>query len=118
MAKRFRFCARIVANQLRQTYPTRRIRVEGHSDSQAITGDLQKQYPSNWELSCARAAAVVRALADASGLDAAQFVAVGYGATDPVASNETAAGRQRNRRVRIAILPTPREVSRPFETSW
>jgi chemotaxis protein MotB len=53
-----------------------------------------------------------------SGIDAAQFVAVGYGATDPVASNETRAGRKRNRRVRIAVLPTPRDYARPFEMSW
>jgi chemotaxis protein MotB len=109
---------RIVANQLRQTYPNREIRVEGHSDSQPLSEEMKEKYPSNWELSCARASAVVRTLASVSGLDGTQFVAVGYGATDPVASNETATGRQRNRRVRVAVLPTPRDYSRPFETTW
>jgi len=108
----------VVADQLRQTYPDRAFRVEGHSDSQALSETLQETFPSNWELSSARAAAVVRRLTETRGLDEAQFVTVGYGATDPVASNETASGRRRNRRVRIAVLPTPRDYSRPFETSW
>lgn len=107
-----------VAAQIRQAYPDRRIRVEGHSDDTPLGGSLKERYPSNWELSTARASAVVRTLIDLSGLDTGQFVAVGYSATDPVASNETASGRRRNRRVRIAVLPTPREFQRPFETSW
>ncbi|PSQ68649.1 MAG: hypothetical protein BRD26_07865, partial [Bacteroidetes bacterium QH_1_64_81] len=64
------------------------------------------------------ATTVVRHLIENSDVGPAQFVAVSYGATDPVASNETARGRRRNRRVRIAVLPPPRDYSRPFETSW
>lgn len=107
-----------VAAQLRNAYPQRLVRVEGHSDDVPIRGALQEQYPSNWELSTARAAAVVRALIDLSGLNADQFVAVGYSDTRPVASNDTASGRRRNRRVRIAVMPAPRDYTRPFETSW
>jgi chemotaxis protein MotB len=106
------------AAQLRQTYPNRTIRVEGHSDATPVGDSLRRQFPTNWELSTARAAAVVRALIDLSGLDASQFVALGYGDTRPRAGNETESGRRRNRRVRIAVLPTPRDYSRPFETSW
>lgn len=103
---------------LQTVYPRRAIRVEGHADDTPLSEELQKQFPTNWELSAARATAVVRYLSANSDLDPVQFVAVSYGATDPVASNETTRGRQRNRRVRIAVLPPPRDYSRPFETSW
>ncbi len=107
-----------VISHLQTTYPTRTIRVEGHTSNTPLSDELQKKFASNWELSAARATTVVRHLIENSDLDPAQFVAVGYGATDPVASNETAQGRRRNRRVRIAVLPPSREYSRPFETSW
>lgn len=107
-----------VAEQLRRVYPDRRIRIEGHADPSPLGESLQEQFPTNWELSSARASAVLRRLQEMTGIDAAQFVAVGYGATDPIASNETRAGRKRNRRVRIAVLPTPRDYARPFEMSW
>lgn len=106
------------AAQLRQTYPERTVRVEGHSDNTPLGPSLQDTYPTNWELSAARASAVVRALIDLSGLDANQFVALGYGDTRPLVSNDTESGRKRNRRVRIAVLPPPRDYTRPFETSW
>ena len=109
---------RPIIAHLRAAYPTRTIRVEGHTSDTPLSEALQKQFASNWELSAVRATAVMRHLIEQSDFDPAQFVAVGYGATDPVASNETARGRRRNRRVRIAVLPPPRDYSRPFETSW
>jgi chemotaxis protein MotB len=107
-----------VIKHLQGAYPRRTIRVEGHADDTPLSEELQKRFASNWELSAARATTVVRHLIAESDLDPAQFVAVGYGATDPVASNKLARGRRRNRRVRIAVLPPPRDYSRPFETSW
>lgn len=107
-----------VIEHLQAVYPARTIRVEGHADDTPLSEELQNQFPSNWELSTARATAVVRHLIEHSDLDPTQFVAVGYGATEPVASNETVRGRRRNRRVRIAVLPPPRDYSHPFETSW
>jgi chemotaxis protein MotB len=107
-----------LAAQLRQTYPNREIRVEGHSDNTPLGESLQEQFPSNWELSTARASAVVRALIEMSGLPSDQFIAVGYGASRPVASNETQSGRRANRRIRVAVLPVPRDYTRPFEMSW
>jgi chemotaxis protein MotB len=107
-----------VAAQLRTTYPGRAIRVEGHSDNVPVGPDLAERYPSNWELSGARATTVVRTLVEMTELAADQFVAVAYGSTRPIASNDSERGRQRNRRVRIAVLPVPRDVTRPFETSW
>lgn len=109
---------RAVIAHLQAAYPRRTIRVEGHASDTPLSDELRKQFASNWELSAARATAVVRHLIENSDLGRAQFVAVSYGATDPVASNETARGRGRNRRVRIAVLPPPRDYSRPFETAW
>lgn len=110
---------RPVIARLQRTYPARTIRVEGHTDDVPLGDELQKRFDSNWELSCARATTVVRHLVAHSTLAPTQFIAVGYGATDPVGSNDTAMGRRRNRRVRIAVLPSPTGgYSRPFETSW
>lgn len=109
---------RAVVTQLQTTYPDRTIRVEGHADNVPLSEQLQEQFPSNWELSGARASAVVRHLIDQTDLDRTQFVAVAYGATRPLASNETADGRRRNRRVRVAVLPPPQDYARPFETVW
>ncbi len=107
-----------VARQLQRAYPNRTVRVEGHADTTPLGGRLQDRFASNRELSCARAAAVLRTLMDRTPLAPDQFVAVGYGATRPRASNDTAAGRRRNRRVRITVLPLPKEYARPFEMSW
>jgi chemotaxis protein MotB len=73
--------------------------VEGHTDNQPIA---TQQYPSNWELSAARAAAMVR-IFEGQGLAAPRLAALGLGASRPMASNETAVGRTQNRRVIIKI---------------
>lgn len=109
---------RAVAEQLETAYPNRRVRVEGHADSTPLSESLQERFPSNWELSSARAATVVHRLIDLTSLNSGQFAAVGYGATDPVATNNTARGRRQNRRIRIAVLPAPRDYARPFESTW
>lgn len=75
------------------------VRVEGFTDDRPIR---TSQYPSNWELSSARAAAVVRMLAG-EGVDPARMAAVGYGAYQPVARNDTEEGRRRNRRVVLLV---------------
>ncbi|WP_328185021.1 flagellar motor protein MotD [Marinobacter sp. OP 3.4] len=75
------------------------VRVEGFTDDRPIrTG----RFPSNWELSAARASAVVRMLA-AEGVNPSRMAAVGYGAYQPVARNDTEEGRRRNRRVVLLI---------------
>jgi chemotaxis protein MotB len=73
--------------------------VEGHTDDVPIA---TRQYASNWELSTARAAAVVRWMIG-RGLPARRFSAAGYADLHPLASNGTAAGRARNRRVEIVL---------------
>lgn len=77
-----------------------RIRVEGHTDSRPIAN---ARYPSNWELSTARAAAVLMLLAE-RGIAPERLSAAGYGGFQPVADNATAPGRARNRRVDVVIL--------------
>jgi chemotaxis protein MotB len=73
--------------------------VEGHTDSQPISN---AQYPSNWELSGARASAVIRAFVS-DGVTRGRLSGALHGAEQPTASNATAAGRSRNRRVDVVL---------------
>ena len=86
-----------------------RITVEGHTDDRPIN---TWRYPSNWELSAARAAAVVRRLIDA-GIRPQRLHAVGLADTQPIASNGSAAGRAENRRVDLVLeVPAGKENTR------
>lgn len=84
------------------------ISVEGHTDSRSISTE---RFPSNWELSAARATAVLHYLVD-HGVSAAQLRAIGYGATRPLADNDTARGRARNRRVELVLRPAASDLAR------
>jgi chemotaxis protein MotB len=75
------------------------IEVEGHTDNQPIA---TSQYPSNWQLSGARAGAVVQRLAG-DGVDPKRMMLTGYSSEHPVESNKTPAGRAKNRRVEIIL---------------
>ena len=75
------------------------VHVEGFTDDQPIS---TSQFPTNWELSSARSSSIVRMLA-MEGLNPARMASVGYGEFQPVASNATAEGRGRNRRVVLVI---------------
>lgn len=77
------------------------IQVEGHTDSVPIRGGV---FPSNWELSAARASHVVRLL-ESYGVGASRLSALGLGDTQPLADNTVPAGRARNRRVSLLIRP-------------
>jgi chemotaxis protein MotB len=80
------------------------IRVEGHTDNVPISAGLKDKYGSNWELSAARAASVVRFFQDGDHkIDPVRLEAVGFGEYRPVASNDSDADRQRNRRVEIVL---------------
>ncbi|ATB30991.1 OmpA/MotB family protein [Melittangium boletus] len=78
------------------------IRVEGHTDD--VPTDPKGQFPSNWELSLARAMAVVRALQDA-GVDPTKLSAAGYGPYQPIAANDSPENRSLNRRIEIVLAP-------------
>src|SRR3954447_3015129 len=80
--------------------PGHDVMVEGHTDSVPIRGSV---YPTNWELSTARASPVVRALVE-DGARTIRMGASGYAALHPISSNTTPAGRSRNRRVEIVLL--------------
>jgi len=75
------------------------VQIEGFTDNVPIQ---TSRYPSNWELSSARAAAIVKWLIDA-GVEPNRLAAVGYGQHQPVASNDSAEGRAQNRRVAIMV---------------
>ena len=76
--------------------------VEGHTDNDPIK---HSGWKSNWELSTARATSVLHYLVNEGKLDPKKLSAIGYGEYRPVVSNKTLAGRQKNRRVEIVIIP-------------
>ncbi len=80
------------------------IRIEGHTDDVPISRSLAQRYPTNWELSAARAINVARYLQD-QGIDPANLSAVAYGEWEPVATNDTPEGRAKNRRIEIVLVP-------------
>jgi chemotaxis protein MotB len=81
----------------------RLIRVEGHTDNIEIGPSLKSRYPTNWDLSKARASGVVRYLVEKGGVDSARLSSVGYGDTRPAATNSSEDGRTKNRRVEILL---------------
>jgi len=85
------------------------VRVEGYTDNLPIRN---LQYPSNWELSAARAASVTHELV-ANGVSPGRLAVVGYGEHQPVADNATPEGRNANRRVTLVILATPQGPDTP-----
>lgn len=80
------------------------IRIEGHTDNVKIGGALARKYPTNWELSAARALNVARHL-EKQGIDPTLLAAVAYGEYKPLADNSTAEGRAKNRRIAIILQP-------------
>ena len=83
----------------------RAINVEGYTDNVPIGPELARRYPTNWELSAARATNVARYLQEKIGIDPTLLSATGYGEYQPVASNEDEEGRARNRRIEIVLVP-------------
>ncbi|GEN51775.1 flagellar motor protein MotS [Halobacillus faecis] len=85
------------------------VKVEGHTDNRQIN---TYRYPSNWELSGARASSVIRyILTNTEGLDPKRFTAVAYAETRPVAPNDSEKNWSKNRRVEIVILDPDYESS-------
>ena len=83
----------------------RRIQVEGHTDNVKIYSAIKTRYPTNWELSTARATQVVRYLQESGGLDPKVLSATGYSEYQPVAANDDDEGKAKNRRIEIVLLP-------------
>jgi chemotaxis protein MotB len=91
----------------------RRIIIEGHTDNVPIRAPLSTRFPTNWELSTARATEVVKYLLAQGKLNARQLSAVGRADTAPVANNSSEEGRRENRRIEIIVLP-PEDASARF----
>jgi chemotaxis protein MotB len=83
----------------------RSIQVSGHTDDSPPSQRLAATFPTNWELSVARAVNVVRFLQEKAKVPERRLVAAGYGDTHPVASNASPKGRARNRRIEILLIP-------------
>ncbi|MDR4496688.1 MAG: flagellar motor protein MotB [Candidatus Scalindua sp.] len=97
-------------NSLRQVcrvvntdFPANMIRIEGHTDTDPINR-TKELFKSNWELSAMRAANVLHFLIDDCHLDPKRLYIAGFGEFEPVASNNTSAGKQQNRRVEIVVM--------------
>ena len=85
--------------RLLETYPRYRIRIQGHTDDNPIATD---RFPSNWELSSARATAVLRYFMDKN-IDPKRLTATGYADIFPIASNDSELGQATNRRVEFVL---------------
>lgn len=81
------------------------IRIEGHTDNVPIGESLREKFPTNWELSTARATNVVRLLIESSKIPPGALEAAGLGEHHPVAGNDTPEGRRQNRRIEIILYP-------------
>ena len=90
----------------------RHVRVEGHTDNVPIT---TVQFPSNWELSAARAVTVVRELSERYGVESNHLTAVGHADSRPLTDNLTQENRAKNRRVEI-VVQERRPIPQPIET--
>jgi chemotaxis protein MotB len=80
--------------------------VGGHTDDSPIKSEeVKAKFPTNWELSAARATNVVRFLEETAGIPGKRLIAAGFSEFRPVASNKKPKGRAKNRRIEIALLP-------------
>jgi chemotaxis protein MotB len=85
--------------------PNRRIEVQGHTDNVPIAAPLAKRFPTNWELSAARATNVARFLQDEAKIDPKLLFATAFSEYRPRAVNDTEEGRRKNRRIEILLGP-------------
>lgn len=92
----------------------KQIQVSGHTDNLPLGEKLTGTFPTNWELSAARAVTVVRFLSEKAGVPPQRMVASGYGEWSPIATNKSGTGRARNRRIEILLTPTldPKVIGR------
>jgi len=90
--------------EILKTVNDKSIRIEGHTDNKPIVGPLTQRYPTNWELSAARAINVSRYL-QKQGIESGSLSAAAFGEFKPVADNATLEGRAKNRRIEIVLVP-------------
>jgi chemotaxis protein MotB len=90
--------------EILKTVNDKSIRIEGHTDNKPIVGPLLQRYPTNWELSAARAISITHYL-QKQGIEPTKLSAAAFGEFKTVADNATAEGRARNRRIEIVLVP-------------
>jgi chemotaxis protein MotB len=93
-----------------RTLTERKFMVAGHTDNRPLEDSTESGYRNNWELSTARAVTVTEFLIEAR-MKPENLVAAGYGQYDPVGDNNSADGRQENRRIEIVLLPNLETVT-------
>ncbi len=107
-----------VSDVLKTTVSDLNVGIEGHTDNVPIK---HSGWKSNWELSSHRALSVLHYLVSDQGIEPGRLAATGYGEYHPVASNDTAEDRQKNRRVEIVILPKtvkePAKITQPVDST-
>ncbi len=86
-------------------HPESSVQIVGHTDDQPPGGGLSHRFRTNWELSAVRAAAVMHTLTTDFSLPPERFTVSGRGELDPLAENDTPAGRHRNHRIEVVIFP-------------
>jgi chemotaxis protein MotB len=79
--------------------------VGGHTDATPLSATTQERFPTNWELSTARATQVVRFLQEQCAIPGERLAAAGYSQYRPATSLDTPAGRRRNRRIELTLRP-------------
>jgi len=97
--------------------PDRALSIEGHTDNVQISSRLKEQYPTNWELSTARATSIVHYLQDVVGISGDRLSATGFSEYRPVADNATSEGRAKNRRIQINLTAYKAPDFQPEGTS-
>lgn len=92
-------------------FPDRALQIAGHTDNVPISPALRERFPSNWELSTARATSVINFLQQEVGLPGNRMIAAGFGEFHPIADNSTPDGRAQNRRIEILLVPFDSELT-------
>ncbi len=92
-------------------FPDRALQIAGHTDDVPISPRLLERFPTNWELSTARATSVIHFLQQEVGLPGNRLIAAGFSEYHPVTDNETVEGRARNRRIEILLVPFEAELA-------
>lgn len=91
-------------------FPDRALQIAGHTDNVQISSRLAERFPTNWELSTARATSVIHFLQQEADIPGNRLIAAGFSEYQPVTDNSTPQGRAQNRRIEILLVPFESEL--------